>query len=613
MKSSIVIIAAALLAPSPAMASDVFRFQLPSPLIFTTAPSTTPPNETPGGGDSEGGGPPGMGGNAELPVIASPEFPVLVELGEAYAGTLSSDGGVAPYAFTTDDILPEGITLEGDYLFGSFDATGVQSFVVQVADAAGETGSRQFLVDVMEPLLIDYAADDIRTRVGVTASVDAPDVSGAREGYEVLVASGSLPDAAMPASDGSISITPSASGTGSAAIHAIDGLGRTSPAETISWTVLPPVTISGFAPTTALDIGSTYASSTPIANHAEGALTWSVSGALPDGLSVDASSGVISGAVGISAANATVRYVVTDSLGATQSAPFSFTVQNAIVASIDSDQTNVVASTFFSPEEWSADVPKRLVIDEDVVLGATSTSSYALSTGLGMGGTLTIENHGSIQGKGGNPGAVGGSAINAQVDVRIENHGAILAGGGGGGKGGTGGQGGEIDNYGSYTAFMYSGVLNKEYFCRTGSGGKYRWNGGGFTPNTVYNGYWYDCDTNVYFDGGSYKTYKVRRRVVTTSYQSGTTGGNGGMGMGYGTVTRAGIAATPAINGAGTGGTGGVGGNWGEAGANGSNGGNGSYSNGSMGSNGAAPGSAIVGASRVTLTNLGTLSGALIN
>lgn len=607
MKKSLSLLAFALAAATPVMGQEVFRVQLPSPLLLTGPSSGTP------GGDPDGGGPPGMGGSTELPVIISPEIPALVELNQTYAGMLSSDGGTAPYAFSTMDILPQGIVLEGDSIHGSFESVGEHAFTIEVDDAAGEDGSRTFKVDVMEPFLIDYAEEGFRTRAGRPASIAAPTASGARGGHEIEILNGALPDGVQPSSAGVISVTPASAGTGSVSLQGVDGLGRLSNAETIAWTVLPSVTISGFAPSTALDIGSTYASAAPTSNDPEGTRTWSISGDLPDGLTVDGATGVISGTVELTAANATVRYVVTDSFGATQSAPFSFTVQNAVLASIDSDQTNAVASSFFSPEEWSANVPKRLVVEEDVILGATSTSSYALSTGVGMGGTLTIENHGSIQGKGGNPGAVGGSAINAQVTVRIENHGAILAGGGGGGKGGTGGQGHAINSYGSPTAWTYSGVLNKETYCRTGSGGGYEWEGKGFNPG-VYNGYFYECNwADPYFEGNRYTTYKARRSVVNVTYQAGTTGGNGGMGMGYGTTTRAGTQATAATNGAGKGGTGGVGGDWGEAGAKGSNGSNGSYSDGSTGSNGAAPGKAIVGASRVTLVNSGTVAGDLAN
>ena len=71
-----------------------------------------------------------------------------------------------------------------------------------------------------------------------------------------------------------------------------------------------------------------------------------------------------------------------------------------------------------------------------------------------MGGTLVVENYGSIQGKGGAAnGGNGGNAIQADQTsgVTIINHsgGQIYAGGGGGGRGGNGGTGGRGGNGGT--------------------------------------------------------------------------------------------------------------------------------------------------------------------
>lgn len=82
-----------------------------------------------------------------------------------------------------------------------------------------------------------------------------------------------------------------------------------------------------------------------------------------------------------------------------------------------------------------------LTINEGVIIGSTSTSNAALSTGnLPIGSTVTIINNGRIQGAGGNgghgthpKGYDGGDAIYAAVQMNIENLGEIWSGGGGGG------------------------------------------------------------------------------------------------------------------------------------------------------------------------------------
>ena len=95
----------------------------------------------------------------------------------------------------------------------------------------------------------------------------------------------------------------------------------------------------------------------------------------------------------------------------------------------------------------------RIVIPSNATLIASSTSTYALKTGTGYGGTLTIENNGVVYGRGGNgggggyqypsagsmitpeAGGSGGDAIHIENTVTIDNNGTILGGGGGGGGG----------------------------------------------------------------------------------------------------------------------------------------------------------------------------------
>ena len=90
-----------------------------------------------------------------------------------------------------------------------------------------------------------------------------------------------------------------------------------------------------------------------------------------------------------------------------------------------------------------------ITIPSGTTLVASSTSTYALRTGSGYGGTLKIINNGKILGRGGNggnggtnsvngaAGGNGGAAIYIEAPVTIDNNG-ILAGGGGGGGGGGG-------------------------------------------------------------------------------------------------------------------------------------------------------------------------------
>ena len=67
---------------------------------------------------------------------------------------------------------------------------------------------------------------------------------------------------------------------------------------------------------------------------------------------------------------------------------------------------------------WGTDVPKRLTINSGVTVGGTG--SYALRITGSMSGTLTLENYGSIQGKGGSAnGGNGGTAVQADQTAQV--------------------------------------------------------------------------------------------------------------------------------------------------------------------------------------------------
>lgn len=92
-----------------------------------------------------------------------------------------------------------------------------------------------------------------------------------------------------------------------------------------------------------------------------------------------------------------------------------------------------------------APIDVTVTVNPGVNLGHTSPSGYAIDTGNGPwpgGSEITIINNGHIVGKGGDGGTspngagqAGGSAINIQYPVTIQNNGTVSGGGGGGGGG----------------------------------------------------------------------------------------------------------------------------------------------------------------------------------
>ena len=139
-------------------------------------------------------------------------------------------------------------------------------------------------------------------------------------------------------------------------------------------------------------------------------------------------------------------------------ASFYGAISTATVA-INSSTTDVSLATNFGIA-WARNCPKILNIDSSVTIGAT-TGNSAVAVSSGMGGTLVVNNAGTISGHGGagggrgngdtdacSPGIPGGDGGDgghgisvASTGATINNTGTISGGVGGGGGGGAGERG----------------------------------------------------------------------------------------------------------------------------------------------------------------------------
>lgn len=286
---------------------------------------------------------------------------------------------------------------------------------------------------------------------------------------------------------------------------------------------------------------------------------------------------------------------------------------------ITSNQTNLDIRTLIGDTLFNAEYRKRVLIPSAVTIGSPSTANAALKIPTGLGGSLFIDNYGSIQGAGGAAGGAGGDAILAQSTCTIENKpsGTIYAGGGGGGTGGTGGQGGAGQIPGSPTTIFGTNPCS----CRPGT----------FSPSARCRaGYvtFVSCNPPLSCPppliGNQYCSAVVPGTPTPTTGGAGGAGGGGGVGRGYnqspttGSAGSAGLAGGTNAGTGGAGGTGGTGGDWGAAGATGDTGATGSNGNvspglaGLTGSAGGAAGNYINGSPFVTFINTGLIAGSII-
>lgn len=319
-----------------------------------------------------------------------------------------------------------------------------------------------------------------------------------------------------------------------------------------------------------------------------------------------------------------------------------YSAVNEIQHTHSSNTTNQNYATVFG-SNWGTAVPKRIIINSGVTIGATA-GNHAMHIPSGMGGTLIIDNNGSIEGYGGGSnGGTGGNAIHCDstaVTINNNSGAAIKAGGGGGGQGGTGGTGGNGGTGGTGGQGQNTTYIGRApYYCyvqewsnyshtqqqllqQCRSGYRTGWGHTQFISNVQWSGYgyqsrcWYaDCNYYTYTNGGAGGAggssggaggaggaggVGQGYNQSNTSGSSGAAGSSGGSGSGgAGGGTNAGSGGTGGARGqGGQGGTGGTGGTFGNAGGNGgqgstgatgasgNSGGNGNYTNGSGGSSG---------------------------
>ncbi len=227
---------------------------------------------------------------------------------KAYSGTLSATGGTAPYVWSvTAGSLPSGLTLNAStgVISGTPTAAGSSSFSVQARDsgATPATGTAALAITVSQSTL--QITTSSLTGGQVKASYSAAlAASGGTAPYSWSVASGSLPAGlTLNASTGAISGTPTAAGASSFSAQAKDS--EATP-QTVSRTLsISVVAASGSSSVPTLQITTSGLASGQIqvsyaavmaATGGTAPYIWSVaSGSLPAGLTLNGSTGAISG------------------------------------------------------------------------------------------------------------------------------------------------------------------------------------------------------------------------------------------------------------------------------------------------------------------------------
>jgi hypothetical protein len=272
-------------------------------------------------------------------------------VGTAYSQTLTATGGTPPYVTwsLSSGSLPPGLNLNASsgVISGSPTTSGAFSFSVTVRDSAGAASPAQSLSITVAAGVTIVTTSLANGVVGTAYSQTLTATGGTPPYSNWSLFSGSLPPGlSLNASTGVISGTPTSSGTFSFSVTVKDSAGSTSPAQSLSITIAAALTVV----TTSLPngvAGTAYSQTLTATGGTPPYVTWSLSsGSLPPGLSLNASSGVISGTPTTSG---TFSFAVTvrDSAGSTSPAQaLSITIAAALTVVTTSLPNGVVGTAY---------------------------------------------------------------------------------------------------------------------------------------------------------------------------------------------------------------------------------------------------------------------------
>nr|WP_298096091.1 putative Ig domain-containing protein [uncultured Shinella sp.] len=338
------------------------------------------------------------------PLTVTPSTVATPAIGTSYNQAISTSGGTGPYtyALVSGSNLPPGLTLSSSgVISGTPTGSGPYNFSVRVTDSTTPTANtldKAYSVVIAAPV-IDVTPDSPPDGgIGTAYSVQFS-ASGGTAGYTYTRDSGSLPAGLSLSSTGLLSGTPTVVGSSTFILKVQDsttistgGVHFIAQSVTVTINAFPPVSLTP-ASGTALSAGTvstSYSNTSISATGGSGTITYAVTaGALPAGLSINTSTGAITGtptAGAIGTANFTVT--ATAATSGSVSANYSITVTAPPVVLTPATGTALTAGVVGSSYSNSS----------ISATGGVGTITYAVTSGSLPAGLSLNTSSGAITG-----------------------------------------------------------------------------------------------------------------------------------------------------------------------------------------------------------------------
>jgi hypothetical protein len=295
-----------------------------------------------------------------------------------FSATFTQSGAIGTATFSTGSVLPAGLSLSSaGVLSGTPTQTGSFPIVVTVTDSNGctGTGATYTLVIGCQTITVNNPSNSSGT---VDAAFSETFTQSGAIGTTTFSTASTLPTGLSLSSAGVLSGTPTQTGSFPIVVTVTDSNGCTGTGATYTLVIAcNMITVNN--PATSSGTAGVLFSVTFTQSGGHGTINWSESGALPSGITLSASTGVLSGTT---SQTGTFPIVVTatDANGCSGSSSYSFTINCQSITVTNPANGSATASTPFS-ETFTA---------SGILGSATWSFSGTLPSGLSLNASTGV-------------------------------------------------------------------------------------------------------------------------------------------------------------------------------------------------------------------------------